>query len=46
MLILGTRKVWKLRCCCAKTHVWLYKISAFEILAYMCEIHEVVDEYC
>lgn len=48
MLILSMIKVAKLSCCCccAKTHVSLYRISGFEISAYLCENHEVVDDYC
>jgi len=33
MLILGMIRVVKLCCCCAKTHVRLYRISVYEILA-------------
>jgi hypothetical protein len=44
VLILGMRKVVKLCCCCSKNLVLLYWINAFEILAYLSEIHEVVFE--
>jgi hypothetical protein len=46
VLVLGMRKVVKLCCCCSKNHVLLYWINAFEILAYLSEIHEVVFELC
>jgi hypothetical protein len=42
VLILGIRKVVKSCCCCSKNHVLLYWINAFEILAYVSGIHEVV----
>jgi hypothetical protein len=46
VLMLGMRKVVKLCCCCSKNHVLLYWINAFEILAYLSGIHEVVFELC